>query len=285
MLKRLLDSLSHQTMEPKMFEIIVVDDCSTDQTKKICHMMSKKLPNMKYFSTRKNIGLGSAGNFGIQSARGKYLLFIDDDCIAQSDWIEEMCSALDTEPVIAGAVVSPVSNYITLCHNISQLYPFMPGRKARIVDFVAGLNMGFKRPVLEKLSGFQEGLRIPPDTELILRAREAGYHVYFKPDALVTHAPERTNLRAVFRYSSEHAAKTILLRNKYRTLLSTPFVLRSPILILLAAPLIAMRVTLGIYLGNFRLTKLFWTAPLVFALKLAWCWGAFCGLRMQRKQI
>ena len=63
----------------------------------------------------------------------------------------------------------------------------------------------------------------------------------------------------------------------------TPFVLRSRFLIILAAPLIALRVTFDIYMGNYCLRRVVHTLPIVYALKLAWCWGAACGLGKMKK--
>jgi GT2 family glycosyltransferase len=157
----------------------------------------------------------------------------------------------------------------------------MSGRKAGPVEFIAGSNMGFRKSVLKELNGSQEGRRCAEDMELILRARLKGYRIYFVPDAVVTHDHDRTTLAKILKYSLEHASVTILLRNQYCSLLRTPFVLRSPALILMAAPVIALKVTAGIYMSNLHLAKYFWTAPMVFALKLAWCWGAACGLRRQ----
>jgi GT2 family glycosyltransferase len=259
--------------------VIVVDDGSGDETAGVCEMMRRELPNMRYISADTNMGKSRSANLGIRLARGDYVLFTDDDCIAHEDWVERLSAALDREPIVAGAVASPVSNYIKLCHNIAQFHAFMPGRKAGLVEFIAGANMGFQRSVLEGLNGFRTDLKTSQDMEFILRAREKGYRVYFVPDAVVTHDHDRTTLATVFRYSSEHAAATILLRNQYQSLLHTPFVLRSPAMILAVSPLIALKVTAGIYIQNPSLAKLFWTAPLVYALKLAWCWGAAQGLR------
>jgi GT2 family glycosyltransferase len=211
------------------------------------------------------------------------LLFTDDDCIPEQDWAERMCMALEQQSIVAGVVASPSSNYIKLCHNIAEFHRFMPGCKGGNVDFVAGANMGIARSLLEELGGFQEGRVLAGDMELVLRARVKGYRVHLASDAMVTHDPERTDLRTVLGYAAEHASTTILLRNEYRSLLRTPFVLRSSVLVLLAAPLIALKVTLGIYLANSRLARLFWTLPLVYALKLAWCWGAARGLREQKR--
>lgn len=279
LLKRVLHSLASQTLSNEQFEVMVVDDGSIDSTIDVCKTMRRKLPNIKYVSSGANIGLGSLTNLGVRSAGGDCILLIDDDCIAKEDWVERLSISLSREQIVAGAIASPVSNYIKLCHNIAEFHPFMPGRKARAVESIAGANMGFRRSVFEELNGSQEGRRCADDMELILRARLKGYRIYFVPDAVVTHDHNRTTLADIFRYSSEHASVTILHRNKYCSLMHTPFVLRSPALILMAAPVIALKVTAGIYLSNLYLLKRFWTAPMVFALKLAWCWGAARGLR------
>jgi hypothetical protein len=112
-----------------------------------------------------------------------------------------------------------------------------------------------------------------------------GYRIFFAVDAIITHDPARTSLTSIFRYSTDHASHTITLRNKYRKLMRTPFVLRSEVLVLLAAPLIALRVTLGIYMANLRLLRFIHTAPVVYALKLAWCWGAARGLRILKEAV
>lgn len=278
LLKRALKSLSRQTLKPDQFEVIVVDDGSIDNTTEVCEVMSHEIPNIKYRSTGKNTGTSSAANLGVQSAKGDYLIFTDDDCIAREDWAERMRDALMKYPLIAGSVTSPTSNFIKHCHNIAEFHPFMQGRKEGPVDFIAGANMGFRRSLFEELKGFNNDFPKGPDMHFILRARQEGYRIYFIPDAVITHDHNRTSLSHIFRYSADHASQTIILRNKFRLLLHTPFILRSPVLILVAAPVIAFKVTAGIYLRNINNAKLIWTAPVVYALKLAWCWGAARGL-------
>jgi GT2 family glycosyltransferase len=233
---------------------------------------------MKYVPNGVNLGISCSRNRGIKSAKGEFILFTDDDCIANNDWVEQMSAALEREPVVAGAVESPESNYIRLCHNIAEFHPFIPGRKPGKVEFIAGANMGFRRSVLDELGGFDEKVKTAEDMAFILRARSNGYSIYLACEAVVTHKHDRATLGSVFGYSAKHASTTILLRNEYRSLLGTPFVLRSPFLTIMAAPVIALKVTLGIYMHNHRLARLFWTAPLVYGLKLAWCWGAARGL-------
>ena len=282
LLQRTLCSLAHQTLKPDQFEVIVVDDGSQDDTTSVCDKLRGELSNLKYIATGSNLGLANARNVAIKAASGEYILFTDDDCIPATDWVERLSAALDREPIVAGAVASPVDNYLKLCHNISTFHPFMPGRKMGTAQFIAGANMGFHRRVLEELKGFQGSMRIAQDMEFILRARQKGYRLFFSPDAVVNHDPDRRNFMKLLRYSSDHASATIHIRNQYRSLLKTPFIFRSSAMTLVFAPVIAMKVTIGIYLSNLSLVRLIWTAPMVYTLKLAWCWGASRGLRTRR---
>ena len=283
LLERMLHSLLHQSLRPDCFEILVVDDGSQDETPSVCHRFRQKLPDFKYIPIQQNLGLAHARNVGTQEALGEKVLFTDDDCIAEKRWVERLSLALDREPIVAGAVASPTTNCIKLCHNIAQFHSFMPGRKRKTLQFIAGANMGFRRSVLDELGGFTASFRIAQDMELILRARLKGYGVHFVPDAVVMHDPSRTRFKDIAHHISEHARTTILLRKQYHVLLNTPFVLRSSPLLLLFAPLIALKVTWDIYSHNLSLARRFWTMPLVYALKLAWCWGAVQGLQRQEK--
>ncbi|MDQ1353984.1 MAG: hypothetical protein QG657_4293, partial [Acidobacteriota bacterium] len=277
LLKRLLGALAVQTAASDSFEIIVVNDGSTDSTAEVCRSMMERMPHLKIFTMVGNSGLSAAGNRAVSEAKGRFLLFTDDDCIPDPLWVEKMCAALNDSPIAVGAMVSPTSNYFKLCHNIAQFYPFMPGQKARQLDFIAGANMGFQRRVIEDIGQFRVDTIIT-DMEYILRARQKGYTITYAPDAIITHDPPRVTFRDVLRYSSVHASHTILLRLQHREMLRTPFILSSPLCILLAAPLIALKVTAGIYLGNRKFLRYPATIPTVYLIKLAWCWGAARGL-------
>ena len=284
LLKRTLESLARQTISPDRYELIVVDDGSQDDTAGVCDMARNKMPDLKYIYTGENYGSARSRNLGIQKASGYYILFTDDDCIPEEDWIEKMIDALRHEPIVAGAVKSAYYNYYKLCHNIAEFHAVMPGEKRDYIEFIAGANMGFQRPVLEEFQGFQEDNRYAEDMEFILRARQKGYHPFFARNAVVIHDHDRDTITSIFKYSALHASKTIILRNKYLSVLKTPFVLRSPLLVILSAPLIAFRVTASIYLNNPEFVRYLTTIPMVYALKLAWCWGAARGLWQKRKE-
>jgi GT2 family glycosyltransferase len=282
LLQRLLEALAGQTAPPETFEIIVVDDGSTDDTAVVCRAMTERLPQMRYLTMDGNCGLSAAGNRAAAQARGQYLLFTDDDCIPAPNWVEKMGAALQNAAIVAGTVVSPPSGYFKLCHNIAQFYPFMPGQSSRKPGFIAGANMGLQAGVMQEAGEFNRETSIP-DMEFILRARSRGFTITYAPDAVVCHDPPRTTLCAALSYAAAHASETILLRRSYRELLHTPFILYSPALLLLLAPIIAFKTAAGIYLGNRELLRSGHTFPTVYLIKLAWCWGAARGLRKKRK--
>lgn len=81
-LRRCLDSLVNQTL--KEIEILVINDCSTDNSKDILEEYQKKYENIKVFHNKNNKGIGYNRNFGIQKSKGEYICFIDSD-----DWVDE----------------------------------------------------------------------------------------------------------------------------------------------------------------------------------------------------
>ena len=99
-LQEAIDSIYAQTF--KDWEIIFIDNCSTDNTKKIAHSYDEKL---KYYSTDKNIPLGAARNFGLQFVTGEYLAFLDTDDIWMPEKLEKQLNIINDEIAF---VYSPV---------------------------------------------------------------------------------------------------------------------------------------------------------------------------------
>lgn len=274
-----LDALAGQRPAGDPLEVVVVDDGSEDDTAAVCQSFRERLPGLRYVSPGMRTHLPGARNLAVRSARGEFLLFTDDDCVVAPDWVETMSWALALHPIVAGAVDLSGASFVEECHNTAQFHRFMPGRPAGPETYIAGANMGIRRSVILELSGFNASQKIASDTEFVLRCQERGIPVVFDPRSLVVHRPGRSSLAAAFRYARDHSAATIRLRERFRGLLRTPRLLFVPGALLLSAPLIAAKITAQIYLGNPRMLKRFHTMPLVFALKLASCWGAFRELR------
>lgn len=99
-LKEAIDSIYAQTF--KDWEIIFIDNCSTDNTKEIARSYDEKL---KYYSTDKNISLGAARNFGLQFVTGEYLAFLDTDDIWMPEKLEKQLDIINDDIAF---VYSPV---------------------------------------------------------------------------------------------------------------------------------------------------------------------------------
>lgn len=86
-LNKCLASILNQTF--KDFEVILVDDGSTDNSDKICEKFIKKDKRFKYF-LKKNGGLSDARNYGLNEAKGKYVVFVDGDDFLQKDYLQTL---------------------------------------------------------------------------------------------------------------------------------------------------------------------------------------------------
>ena len=121
MLSGCLESLVKQTRLPD--EVVVVDNASTDNTKKVVLSFKKKLP-IKYFLEEK-VGIPFARNKGLQHTTGALILMLDDDCSADSSWVEKMIDVHKKYPkawVVQGRTLSlPKKQLYSLAVEFSRL--------------------------------------------------------------------------------------------------------------------------------------------------------------------
>ncbi|MCX6779323.1 MAG: glycosyltransferase family 2 protein, partial [Candidatus Magasanikbacteria bacterium] len=108
-LQNCLISLFSQTLSPQ--EIIVVNDGSDDGTKNYLLGLGVKI---KVINHEKNLGQSAARNSGIKIAKGDTLVFIDDDCTAKPDWLEQIQKTFEQTPtaeVVIGKTIYVAENY------------------------------------------------------------------------------------------------------------------------------------------------------------------------------
>lgn len=124
-LRDCLDSLARQTIDPKEMEILLIDDGSPDNSIEIMREFAEKYPNMKILR-KENEGLSRTRNYGIQRARGKYIMYIDADDTLSPETVEKVTAFFDKHydevdlvtykeiPLIAGEEGKPHYRYKTL---------------------------------------------------------------------------------------------------------------------------------------------------------------------------
>ena len=194
---RALKSLRKQTF--KDFELIVIDNGSTDNTRKIASKYADRVLLMKKH------GLGYARNEGIREAKADIIAFTDSDCEATVDWIEQIDRFFKENPeedVMAGETKIPKSTFVGDC--ISSLgFPggghvgfakmWKVSKKGYTKKFT-GCNFSFRKSVLKKTGLFDETLvAANDDVEMSMRMIKRDIKIRFNPRAVIYHEA-RTSL-------------------------------------------------------------------------------------------
>jgi hypothetical protein len=188
-----------------------------------------------------------------------------------------MVEMLNSHPIVAGKIASK-NRYLTRAQNISEFHPFMGKSATTRAQFLAGANMGIQRKVLEEIGDFAS-TQFAFDMIIALKAMRLNYPVYYSPDIKLVHDPLPKSLGAIWDYETRRSFRTIQLRNEYADVLHTPVILRSSLVLLVLSPFLSLGKAIQIFLGNPALWSQIDAFPVVAYMKMAWCWGAFRGLR------
>lgn len=200
-----LDSLMR--LNHPRYEIIIVDDGSTDNTARICRGY-----NEITFVQLPRSGASKARNVAIEMARGKFIAFTDGDCVVEEDWLTQLEKGF-TSPEIAGVggdqkCPEDDTKTGTTIHGFLKSVGFV----ADYVKTDAGMketehnptcNGMYRKEVLEEVGGFNEDLWPGEDVELDLKIRRRGYKLIYNPAASVAHyrpGTYRGFARMLYRY-------------------------------------------------------------------------------------
>lgn len=196
MLRKALDALLDQTLDPDLFEIIVVDDGSTDGTLEVLQSLAYGAPQLRY-DHQENSGPGAARNRGIELARGEYVLFVDDDIIADRKLLQEHTRYHSLHPGANEAVLGNVPLAASMPDAwrsraiwwVSK-WQLIAGQDVVDWTYFVTCNISLKRRFLldEDLS-FDGSFPTAAfeDMDLGYRARERGLTIYYNGDAIGYH--------------------------------------------------------------------------------------------------
>ncbi len=197
-LKNCLDSMLDQTYDK--FEVIIVNGPSTDGTKNLINLY----PFRSIQQTKKG-GLSEARNLGLREAKGEIVAFIDDDAIADKNWVKSHAMKYKDENVggVGGTIKlknGKIEEYKNKVNRFGDL-----GIEKNIANSghewfntTCGCNTSFRKKTLEEIGGFDEYYTYWFDeTDVCVRVAKAGYKIEFEVDAVVQHnqtdGPERSN--------------------------------------------------------------------------------------------
>jgi len=176
------------------FEVIAVDDCSTDGSLEI----AKRFP-CRIVSLDRHSGASRARNAGALQASGDILFFIDADCILRRDALSLATKALaNAENQVIGGTYTPIPYDDTFFSTFQSIFIHYSETKKSEPDYIASHAMAISRSLFLKSGGFPEDfLPILEDVEFSHRLRESGYSLVMQPDILVQHIFNFTFLKSV----------------------------------------------------------------------------------------
>ena len=205
-----LSGLRRQTLAFSLFEVLVVDNGSTDDTRAVVERYTDSSWNLHYvFEPR--IGLSHARNRGACEAHCGLLAFIDDDAVANPDWLEQAVKALSNGGtqigVVGGRVMaiweSPRPSWLG-----DDLLPFLSILEERrrhqslsVRPPLVGANMIFNAEAFRCAGGFSNllgrrgnGLLSNEEIEIMQRIQRQGYLAAYYPEVVVSHHVPKSRL-------------------------------------------------------------------------------------------
>ena len=204
-LPALLHSLAAQSVAAERFEVIVVDNDSSDGTGDQARALGA-ITVCEPVANR-----ARARNTGVAAAQSSLFAFTDADCVAHERWLESLLHCADRAPLVAGEVTLSTGHPPNAIERFETMWRF--GQEAWVTQqgWAATANLLVRRDAFEAIGGFDPAWRhIAEDADFCLRARAAGFPLVFCREAIIEHRAESAlgpMLQRLFRhgYSSNQA--------------------------------------------------------------------------------
>ena len=213
-----LDSLYHQSAGLDNFEAIIVDNNSTDNTAQVFKQWRSSHANGSFtYLTESKQGASFARNTGAKGAKGHWLCFMDDDAIANSNYVENIIKHIKTKPEAIGFGGRIIPKYIPsapewMSYYVSSLvgnFDYAPTACAfENGKYPLESNMIVKKDIYDSIGGFNTELpgvlgtlRIGGEgKELFYKILALGHTIYYDPKICVEHVVEVKKLTPEYMY-------------------------------------------------------------------------------------
>lgn len=198
-LPALLDALAAQTAPREDFEVIVVNDASSDATAQV----ARAADGVRVVDTPAHVGIAAARNLGVGAAGGEVVAFVDADCVPLPSWVELGLSALDGADIVAGRIDVVFARPSAVA--LVDLVQYFDQERYVAEGFAATGNLWVRRDVFDRAGLFDETLERDEDREFVQRAVAAGGTLRYASDVVVSH-PARSaaeQVRRCFRIGRE----------------------------------------------------------------------------------
>ena len=196
LLPRAIKSVLNQTF--KDFELIIVDDCSTDNTEEVIRKFQKKDKRIKHIRHEKNRGLSAVRNTGIRITKGEYIGFLDDDDEWLPEKLEKQIKLFSSSPDKKLGFVA--CDYLEINSNTGAVFRYnIPKYKnafktlLKSTSLCNSSNTIVKRNVLDDVGFFDENLEVGEDRDMWIRIAQK-YDFDFVPELLFRYYIHQNNI-------------------------------------------------------------------------------------------
>jgi O-antigen biosynthesis protein len=200
------------------FEVIVVDDGSTDATGEISDRHAASAPYIHVIH-QPNLGLSAARNVGMNAAQGSIVAYTDSDCYVDPHWLHYMAWAFTDERFIAvgGPNLAPVEdNRTAACVAVSPGAPTHVLLTDEIAEHVPGCNMAYRKEYLAGIGGFDATYRAAgDDVDVCWRLQDQGHIIGFSAAMTVWHH-RRNTVSAYLKQQKGYGRAEALLLPKHK---------------------------------------------------------------------
>jgi GT2 family glycosyltransferase len=209
--ERTMDSClaSLEKLNYRNYEVIVVNDGSTDGTRQIAE-------GYDYIRLihQENQGLSEARNVGMRAATGEIVAFTDADCMADPDWLTHLVARFQSSEFAAVGgpnLTPPDDSFVASCVAVSPGAPTHVLLDDEVAEHIPGCNMAFRSEALEAIAGFDPIFRAAgDDVDLCWRLQNKGYKIGFCAAAVVWHYRRNTISDYVKQQRGYGKAETLL---------------------------------------------------------------------------
>ena len=197
-LPALLRSLEAQTLPRDAFEVVVVDNASSDDTALVAARAGARVVSEPRPSRAR------ARNAGVGAALAERIAFVDAECEADPGWLAALMRCLERAPLVAGPVRLQLPAAPSVLERFDALWRFHQREHAERDGWAASANLAITREAFAAVGGFDPAYRqIGEDVDLCLRAGAQGYPIAFCVDAGISH-PDEGSLGAMLRRGYRH---------------------------------------------------------------------------------
>ncbi len=228
--KKCINSVLEHTRLP--YELILVDNSSQDGTVEYLHELKEQYDHIKVIFNKKNKGFAYGNNQGARRAKGKYLLFLNNDVLVADGWLNDLVSVLVENPFVG--MVGPITNSISGRQRVENVpykdeqgfYAFAAKvrelNKNKITPRrrIAGFCMLMRRELFEKLGGFDTrfGTGNFEDDDLCVRLRQKGWAIMVHEGVFIHHYGSQTFKANHIKYEANMREKAKLFFKKHPTI-------------------------------------------------------------------